>query len=170
MEFSQSGEVVINPLRIKRWIKDELNSSMILFNLGTSRNSSEIISSQEKNIKNKGNQLEAMHKIKKSSYDMKNYLMRGDIRSMAEVMNDAWKLKKSLTTKISSDKIDIIHELGVKSGAYSGKISGAGGGGIMMFMINPRSKINLINEMKKIDLQNIDFVFTNGGSHCWKLY
>ena len=72
MEFLQNDMVIVNPLKIKRWIIDELEASMLLFFTGKSRSSAAIIEEQKKNTSSGENDaIEAMHKIKQSAKDMK---------------------------------------------------------------------------------------------------
>jgi D-glycero-alpha-D-manno-heptose-7-phosphate kinase len=80
IEFSKDDRVIVNPLRIKRWIIDELEVSMVLFYTGESRSSDKIIKEQQKNAREgKKLPLQAMHRIKKNSYLMKDFLLKGDI-------------------------------------------------------------------------------------------
>ena len=78
MEFLQNDLVIVNPLKMKRWIVDELESSMVLYFTGRSRSSAAIINEQKKNT-SEGNQtaIEAMHKIKQSAIDTKLALLKG---------------------------------------------------------------------------------------------
>ena len=80
MEFLPNDFVIVNPLKIKRWIMDELEASMVLYFTGASRSSAAIIEQQQKNTSS-GNQnaIEAMHRIKQSAKDMKLALLKGDM-------------------------------------------------------------------------------------------
>ena len=93
----------------------------------------------------------------------------GDIKNMAEILAESWIQKRSLSQKISNSRIDEIHDLGISAGAYAGKISGAGGGGVMFFVSDPVHKIDIINSMKSTDVQNIDYLFTDSGCHGWTI-
>ena len=77
-------------------------------------------------------------------------------------MNETWKLKKSLSEKVSTSLIDEIYEIGLKNGAVGGKILGAGGGGFILFFVSPQNKIKLYESMKK--LLHIPFRFDSTGS------
>lgn len=83
MEFLQNDLVIVNPLKMKRWIVDELESSMVLYFTGRSRSSAAIINEQKKNT-SEGNQtaIEAMHKIKQSAIDTKLALLKGMLGSL----------------------------------------------------------------------------------------
>ena len=65
MEFSQNDKVIVNPLRIKNWIKDELQARILLFYTGVSRSSAKIIDDQKRNTKNNiTKSINAMHLVK----------------------------------------------------------------------------------------------------------
>ncbi|PWK77735.1 D-glycero-alpha-D-manno-heptose-7-phosphate kinase [Mucilaginibacter oryzae] len=171
MEFLKEDKVIVNPLRIKRWIIDELESSMVLFFTGASRSSAKIIEEQQKNT-SQGNvtAIEAMHNIKQSAIDMKEALLKGDISSYAKILGSAWVDKKKMATSISNESIDIIYDTAIAAGALSGKVSGAGGGGFMMFVVDPEKRINVINALKTFDGRVMPFHFSEGGCHGWKIY
>jgi D-glycero-alpha-D-manno-heptose-7-phosphate kinase len=103
MEFLKDDLVIVNPLRIKRWIIDELESSMVLYYTGASRSSAAIIDEQKKNT-SQGNStaIEAMHKIKQSAIDMKTALLKGDVISFAGILGEAWENKKKMASAITN--------------------------------------------------------------------
>jgi D-glycero-alpha-D-manno-heptose-7-phosphate kinase len=169
MEFA-ADKVIINPLRMKRWIIDELESSMILYYTGASRSSAMIIQEQQKNTTN-GNKeaIEATHRIKQNAIDMKEALLKGDIRKYAEIVGASWTNKKQMASPISNDHIDQLYQAAKEAGAITGKISGAGGGGFMMFVVDPEKKIQVINALNKFNGRVIGFHFSEGGCHGWKI-
>ncbi len=171
MEFLKEDKVIVNPLRIKRWIIDELESSMVLFFTGASRSSAKIIEEQQKNT-SQGNvsAIEAMHNIKQSAIDMKEALLKGDINSYAKILGSAWADKKKMANSISNGSIDLIYDTAISAGALSGKVSGAGGGGFMMFVVDPEKRLNVINALKTFDGRVMPFHFSEGGCHGWKIY
>jgi D-glycero-alpha-D-manno-heptose-7-phosphate kinase len=171
MEFLRDDNVIVNPLRIKRWIVDELESSMILYYTGNSRSSAQIIEEQKQNTLS-GNvaAIEAMHAIKQSSVDMKEALLKGDIAKFAQILGSAWNEKKKMAHSITNSHIDAIYETAVAAGAIAGKVSGAGGGGFMMFVVEPEKKVNVFNTLSKFGGKPLHFHFSEGGCHGWKIY
>lgn len=171
MEFLKDDLVIINPLKIKRWIIDELEASMVLYFTGASRKSAEIINEQKQNT-SKGNNsaIEAMHKIKQSAEDMKRALLRGDIKRIARIVEDGWVNKKKMASSMSNPMIEEAFEVAIPAGAFSGKVSGAGGGGFIMFMVEPNKKKDVINALSKLSGFVMPFQFTDGGAHGWKIY
>lgn len=170
IEFYSEERVIVNPLRIKRWIVDELEASMVLFYTGASRSSDEIIREQQENTSS-GNKLplEATHSIKQSSYTMKEYLLKGDIVNFAKTMGKEWENKKKMASSITNKNIEDIYESAVKTGAYGGKVSGAGGGGFMFFIIDPVGKLKLIDSLNQFNGKVLNFHFCEGGCHSWKI-
>ncbi|MDR1653379.1 MAG: dehydrogenase [Prevotellaceae bacterium] len=171
MEFLKDDHVIVNPLRIKRWIIDELESSMVLYYTGASRSSAAIIDEQKKNTSS-GNQIaiEAMHQIKQNAIDMKTALLKGDIASFAEIIGTGWTNKQKMASAITNSTINEAFEIALQSGAIAGKVSGAGGGGFIMFVVNPTKKIQVVNALNKLSGHVIGFQFSEGGTHGWKIY
>lgn len=171
MEFHKDDLVIVNPLKIKRWIVDELEASMVLYFTGASRRSAEIINEQKANT-SKGNNdsVRAMHKIKKSAEEMKRALLKGDILRFSEIVKEGWENKKKMASSMSNPMIEEAFEVAIPAGAYSGKVSGAGGGGFIMFMVDPTKKKAVIEALGKLSGFVMPFQFTDGGAHGWRIY
>ena len=171
MEFLQNDMVIVNPLKVKRWIVDELESSLVLFFTGKSRSSAAIISEQQKNTSS-GNKdaVEAMHRIKQSAVEMKNAILKGDIEEVARIMGQAWEDKKKMATSITNPVIQEAMDTALASGALAGKVSGAGGGGFIMFVLPPEKKIPVCNALSKLQGTVMPFQFSDHGVKGWKIY
>lgn len=171
MEFLQNDLVIVNPLKIKRWIVDELEASMVLYFTNVSRSSAAIIDQQKKNTSS-GNQtaIEAMHRIKQSAIDMKLALLKGDMKELARILGEAWENKKKMADAITNPMIQEVFDVAIPAGALAGKVSGAGGGGFVMLMVEPTRKKEVINALGKLDGFVMPFQFTEGGAHGWKIY
>lgn len=171
MEFLKNDLVIVNPLKIKRWIIDELEASMVLYFIGASRSSAAIIDQQKKNTSS-GNEkaIEAMHKIKQSAIDMKQALLKGDMKEFSRILGEGWENKKKMADNITNSMIQEVFDLAISAGAVAGKVSGAGGGGFVMLMVEPTRKKELINALKKLNGFVMPFHFTEGGAHGWKIY
>lgn len=149
MEFYKNDVVVINPLKLSPNCLLELEESLLLFFTGESRESATIISQQIKSTSKKGDNLEAMHEVKKIALEMKNALLKGDIHEFGIAMNQGWLAKKRTSKSISNSLIDEIYNSAINSGATGGKISGAGGGGFLMFVMPPEKRTKVIQTLKK---------------------
>jgi D-glycero-alpha-D-manno-heptose-7-phosphate kinase len=171
MEFLQNDLVIVNPLKIKRWIVDELEASMVLYFTGASRSSAAIIDEQKKNTSDGNTKaIEAMHKIRQSAIDMKLAVLKGDMQEFARILGEGWENKKKMAGAITNPKIQEAFDVAEKAGAVAGKVSGAGGGGFIMFMVEPTKKKEVIEALGKLDGFVMPFQFTEGGAHGWKIY
>lgn len=171
MEFLQNDMVIVNPLKVKRWIVDELEASMLLYFTGCSRSSAAIIDEQKKNASS-GNQvaIEAMHRIKQSAKEMKLAVLKGDMKSYAKILGQGWEDKKKMAGSITNPIIQEAFDVAIAAGAVAGKVSGAGGGGFIMFFVEPTRKKEVINALGKLEGFIMPFQFTEGGVHGWKIY
>ena len=168
MEFYADKRVIVNPLRIKNWIIDELEASMILYFTGVQRSAS-IIEKEKSNVVKEEKSLEAMHQVKEDATRMKEHLLRGDIASFAKVLGKSWESKKKVSSAVSNGAIDRIYDLAMKNGAYSGKVSGAGGGGFMFFMVDPTKKYTLTRLLNQEGGEVFNFHFVKEGTKGWKI-
>lgn len=171
MEFHGNDLVIVNPLKIKRWIVDELEASLVLYFTGASRSSAKIIDEQKKNtIEGKKDAIEAMHEIKQSAIDMKHALLKGDMHALALILGKGWENKKKMAGSITNPMIQEAFDVATAAGAISGKVSGAGGGGFIMFMVDPVRKPEVVKALRSLPGFTMPFQFTEGGGHSWKIY
>jgi D-glycero-alpha-D-manno-heptose-7-phosphate kinase len=168
MEFYENKRVIVNPLRVKNWIKDELEASIVLYFTNVTREASQI-EQEKKSLLKDEKSLSAMHEVKADAILMKEALLKGDISSFSTILGKSWEAKKRVSSSISNNKIDKLYSIALQAGAYSGKVSGAGGGGFMFFMVEPTKKLKLINELNKQDGDVIGFEFVNEGTRGWNI-
>lgn len=170
MEFYAGDKVIVNPLRIKERFSYELETNLVLFHTSTSRNSSTIIEQQTKNINAKQEKsLEATHQVKEQAIQMKEALLKGEIHRVGDILDHSWKFKKQMAEGISNAGIDNLYEEMIKAGATGGKISGAGGGGFMMFYCPNNTHYAVKNALAKYEGSVKNFLFTKGGLQSWKI-
>jgi D-glycero-alpha-D-manno-heptose-7-phosphate kinase len=171
MEFHPNERVVVNPLRIKNWIVSELEASLLLYFGGVSRDSARIIDEQTSNVKAKDSSaIEAMHALKQEAVAMKECLLKGDFDGLVESMNAGWQAKKRMATSISNPQIEANYELARNAGMRAGKISGAGGGGFMMLLVDPARRMDVIRALSQTQGQVYNCHFTEIGTQGWKIY
>ena len=97
-------------------------------------------------------------------------LKNNDITKVAETMHKGWLAKKKFADGVSNDKIDKIYSAGIETGAMGGKITGAGGGGHILFYCDPKKHQNLKEKMESLGLKHIPFKFYNHGPKFLNLY
>jgi D-glycero-alpha-D-manno-heptose-7-phosphate kinase len=171
MEFHPGERVVVNPLRIKNWIISELEASLILYFGGVSRDSAQIIDEQAANVKrNDAAVIEATHALKAEAVAMKENLLKGDFDGLVQSVQAGWDAKKRMAKSISNQAIDDTYELARKAGMRAGKISGAGGGGFMMLLVDPVRRMDVIRALERTPGQIFTCHFTKYGTQGWKLF
>lgn len=163
-----SDRVLVNPLRIKEWVRNELEASTVLFYTGQSRESATIIQQQIESTKTKTSpSVNAMVALKLDALAMKEAILRGDLSRYANILRQSWESKKLLAASVSNPHLDAIYDEAIKAGAIAGKISGAGGGGFFMFFVPAKKRMALIRQLQKREGQVINFHFTSIGSQSW---
>ena len=169
IEFGPGPDrVLVNPLRIKEWVRNELEACTVLFYTGQSRESAKIIEQQIDSTKTKSSpSVGAMVELKQDAFDMKEAVLRGDLASYAEILRKSWIAKKKLASSVSNPHLDAIYDEAIKAGALAGKISGAGGGGFFMFFVPPNKRMALVRQLQRREGQVINFHFTSIGAQSW---
>lgn len=170
MEFYDKGRVIVNPLRIKRKVLFELGNNLVLYFTSTSRLSSSIIETQAKNVSEKNEKpIEAMHQLKKQALMMKEALLKGNVDEVGPILDFGFKHKKEMAQGISNELIDNIYNTALQNGATGGKISGAGGGGFMMFYCPKNSRYNVIKALKEFGGEIKTYNVTDHGLFTWSI-
>jgi D-glycero-alpha-D-manno-heptose-7-phosphate kinase len=149
--------ILISPSRLA-----ELEDHLALYFTGFARTASEIAQEQLKMTPHRQNELHAMRQL----VDEAEAIVANPQRSLDDfgrLLHENWKIKKSLTQKITNSSIDEIYEAGLESGALGGKLLGAGGGGFMLFFVPPERREALRMRLRK--LLCVPFSFSTKGSH-----
>lgn len=168
MEFKTDETTVVNPLRVEKSIINELECSLILYYGGRSRESAKIIDEQIKNTSSKNSKtVEAMHELKKSAYIMKDYLLTGDFDGFSQLLRDTWEEKKKTASIISNTELEKTIEYVLANGGESVKVSGAGGGGVLMIYSNPINRQKLLDALKKLPGVVFPVKFAKNGVESW---
>jgi D-glycero-alpha-D-manno-heptose-7-phosphate kinase len=170
MEFSSNDKVIVNPLRIKESYLNELSHNLVLFYTQTSRLSSTIIEAQTRNVLNKNERsIDAMHNLKVQSVMMKEVLLKGELDKIGEILDFGWESKKQMADEITNPYLDDIYNIAKANGATGGKISGAGGGGFMIFYCPGNSRSKVIKALRKFGGEAMRYEFTDKGLTTWTL-
>jgi D-glycero-alpha-D-manno-heptose-7-phosphate kinase len=172
MEFGRNGQVLVNPLRVKDWVISELEASLLLYYTGKSRISANIIDEQSRNVRDKNSiALEAMHSVKEEAFRMKECLLRGDFQGLHQVLRSSWESKKRMASQITNEKIERLYSCALEAGAHCARISGAGGGGFMIFLTDPIYKDKVAAALKADHEGGMAYGchFTAGGAQAWRI-
>ncbi|KPL11973.1 MAG: dehydrogenase [Bacteroides sp. SM23_62] len=168
MEFHKKNRIIVNPLRIKPSVIKELEFHLLLFYTQINRESARIIEVQKANVeRQEKDAIEATHQLKDLAYKMKEAILKDELFKIGEVLKSAWGNKKLLATGISNRMIEDIYETAIKAGASGGKISGAGGGGFMIFYCPGNSRFNVIKALKAKGITQQKYTFHPTGLDTW---
>lgn len=171
MEFAADEKVIINPLRVRNHIVNELHARMLLYFTGQSRESARIIEDQIEAVKRGSSEsVESMHELKRIAFEMKERLLINDIDGVSRLFRESWEAKKKMATSISNSMIDQVADRAMDAGADAVKVSGAGGGGFMMIFVEPTRKLRV---QRALEAQGggsfVKFNFTSSGAQSWNL-
>ena len=158
--FFGNDEINLEPITIRSERMKELKNHLMLFFTGFSRIASEIAKKQIENTPQKQSELTSIYQMVDEAINILGG--KRDILEFGGLLNETWKLKRSLSDKISTPEIDSIYERACRAGAIGGKLLGAGGGGFMLFFVSPENQERVRKELK--DLLEVKFDFENGGS------
>jgi D-glycero-alpha-D-manno-heptose-7-phosphate kinase len=171
IEFSD--KVNVFPLDTSQEMINELQFRLILCYVGGSHFSSNI---QDEVLKGyqieKRNYIEAMEDLKNVAHSMKNIIESNNLNRLNEfghLLHKGWIAKKSLSTKISNKNIENFYITSRKFGVLGGKLLGAGGGGHLLLFSDPNKKNIVIQELKKIGGEIVNFHFNPRGLEVWKI-
>lgn len=159
IDFDKNG-YSISPIKIKKERKDELEQNLLLFFTGFTRLSADIQKTTTREMKDKSDILSRMQKL----VDKAQIILEDDSISIDEfgmLLDETWKLKREVSSSISSSNIDSIYKKGIDAGALGGKLLGAGGGGFILFYV-PRDKQKDVR--KALGLMEVPFEFENEGT------
>jgi D-glycero-alpha-D-manno-heptose-7-phosphate kinase len=167
IEFLGGDRVIVNPLRVTRGFMNELETSLVTCFTGLSRDSDAIIEEQQRNTVGDAGALASLHALKRDAIEMKQALLRGEIRHVAEILNRSWGAKKRTARSVSNRHIEELHAAALAHGAIAGKVSGAGGGGFFMFIVPPQHRVTLIRSLNQMQATASAVHFTGEGAESW---
>ena len=165
IEFNKDNTIV-NKLKLKNWFKCELESSLIIHFTGLSRSSSEVIKDQSLPDKKV---LNTLHLLKKEAFIMKEAFLKCDRVKIRESLLKSWELKSLTSKKVSNKTIQESISLGLSLGAEAAKVSGAGGGGFILFLCQPCHAIKLLLKLREKSSETFFCSFTYEGAQAWNI-
>jgi len=170
MEFYEADRVIVNPLRIRPEYMHELENNLVLYFTATSRESAAIITEQVNNVNSKNEKsIEAMHHLKEQAQMMKEALLKGRLDEIGKILDYGFEQKRLMAHNISNSNIEAIYEAAKKAGATGGKISGAGGGGFMIFYCPGNSRYAVIEALNSFGGEVKKYSFVDYGLTTWSV-
>jgi D-glycero-alpha-D-manno-heptose-7-phosphate kinase len=168
LEFLRDGEVIVNPLRLPEGVAAELESSLAVCFSGQSRASDSIIREQESGMRHDaGAVLDAMHQLRADAVDMKRAVLMGDVPQIASILERSWMAKKLTAPGVTTARIAALEDAGRAAGAIGAKVSGAGGGGFIMFVVPVERRFGLIAALAEQGAAAHPVKFSERGSETW---
>lgn len=160
INFSDEGYEVL-PVIISPERKRKLNQNLMMFFTGFTRFSSDV---QKANTIGKGDKTKQLKEMLLLVDEAEKVLTdrQTDLNEFGRMLDHTWKLKRQTGNAVSTSDIDLLYEKGMKAGALGGKLLGAGGGGFLVFYVEPDKQDNVKNAMD--NLLHIPFQFEDGGT------
>jgi len=171
MESRPGGRVIVNPLRVRREVSSELEASLLLYFGGVSRKSAEVIAEQQRKVVDRDAEaLEGTHALRLEAEVMKDRLLTGDIPGFAQSLYNGWAAKKKLATKVTNPAIEQAYAVAEAHGMIAGKVSGAGGGGFMMLIVDPERRLEVLRSLERECGGTVATChFTEHGAEAWRV-
>jgi D-glycero-alpha-D-manno-heptose-7-phosphate kinase len=160
IEFGGPGVFRVSPVTISPQRLKLFQDHLMLFYTGLPRTASEVAAEQIKKTPHKQKELKRMLGMLHRALDILNG--NGDLSEFGKLLNESWRIKRSLSSKITNPKIDDIYSAALSCGALGGKLLGAGGGGFMLIFSRPQDKNKIRRKLK--GLLYVPFQFETLGS------
>lgn len=162
--FESNGNIKVETISISSKSIQEIENNSMLFFTGLQRSANTISKDKVKNMKEEKINLN-LYKIQKITHHaLQEIFMKKkiDFKLFGQALSEQWNEKKNLSLKVSNEKIDEIYKTAIKSGAYGGKLLGAGGGGFFIFIVPKQKQLKLKKKLSK--LLHVPFRVDNTGS------
>lgn len=156
IDFNRDGSFNVRSIVMTSDKREQLRSSFVFCFTGLSRFSSDITKSTLDNMGSRSRHLFAM----RSMVDEATNLLEKpqlSIQALGELLNESWALKRELSDAVSNSEIDEIYQAAQDAGAIGGKVLGAGGGGFMLFIVEPEKKKAVEKALSKLVQVECDF-------------
>lgn len=161
IEFNKDGTYDVRPIIIHPEKKKQLNDNLIMFFTGFTRFSSEMQKANKDGYEVKIEQLQEMYiLVDEAEAVLEN--KHSDLDDFGRLLDKTWRLKRQTGGAITTNSIDVLYEKGKTAGALGGKLLGAGGGGFLVFYVQPEKREVVMEAMK--DLLYVPFRFEDGGT------
>ena len=161
IEFNKDGTYDVKPIIIHPNRKKQLNDNLMMFFTGFTRFSSDMQKANQAGYDEKVKQLQQMYAlVNEAEKVLEN--KHSDLDEFGRLLDTTWRLKRQTGGAITTNSIDALYEKGIAAGAIGGKLLGAGGGGFLVFYVQPEKREAVMEAMK--DLLYVPFCFEEGGT------
>ncbi len=169
MQFLPDDSVVVDPVEVAPDVLREVEASLLLYFTGVSRESATIIEQQASNMRrHDARSLAGLHALKAGAFDMREAVSAGALQDFGSLLNAGWEAKKQTADRISSGAIDAVMRAAQDYGVWGAKVSGAGGGGFIMFLVEATRREGLKRFLAQHGGQVMSAKFIASGVECWR--
>lgn len=159
IRFLPDESVVVESVNIPEGERRRLNQHLMLFYTNATRQSASVLIEQRDNIQE---HLDTLREMKGMAFQGRSFLENGDFDAFGRLLDEGWRLKKTMASKVSNATIDEIYATAKKAGALGGKITGAGGGGFLLLYCPRELQYEVRDALQP--LQELPFHFESDGS------
>jgi D-glycero-alpha-D-manno-heptose-7-phosphate kinase len=164
VHFEASG-VTVEPLALSTDSLVDLEQNLMLFFTGSARDSSEILAEQDRSVRSSQEDVVgALSALKELVLPMREALDTSDLGRFGRLLDESWKIKKKVSTRISNPRINQIYDAALARGALGGKIAGAGGGGFLLLYCEKQKQDAVRAAMREFGLKEMKFHFDLAGT------
>ena len=161
IKFGGDREFEVDPIIMEKSKLQEMQDGLLLCFTGFSRSAPEIARHQIENTPDRNKELSEISDITNEAFTTFNN-PSFDFKKLGLLLNEQWRIKRTLTKHISNSSVDEIYDIALKNGAIGGKLLGAGGGGFMLFLADPANHDRI--KASLADKYFVDFRFEDTGS------
>lgn len=162
IEFGDGDGLFVQPITVAQEKFKYLQDCLLFYFSGFSRTASEIAKEQIEATPKKLTELRTMMQMVEEGVSILNGSSHS-LNDFGRLLHETWKVKRSLTKRISIARTDEIYETAMRAGALGGKVCGAGGGGFIVLFVPPESQPKVKEALSNLLL--VPFRFENLGSH-----
>jgi D-glycero-alpha-D-manno-heptose-7-phosphate kinase len=164
LTFLGGSNVRVQKITISHSFKKEIQENLILFYSGLPRVSGNIVKEQVKSYaENKEESKKFLDKLKEIAFHMKDCLVSENFEKFGELLTEDLEIKTKFNPMLTTDYMKQLNSLVLKNGGIGGRVCGAGGGGCMIWLINPRFKEKIKKLLKKQHGKLLEFSFVENG-------
>ena len=145
LELRRNGKICVNPVTLSTSKLDKFNDHLMLFFSGISRISSHVTESFTSNMKQKETELLQLRQMVDEGIGILS--SHTDINEFGKLLHKAWRVKRTLSGKVTNHDCDRIYQTAMSAGAIGGKILGAGGGGFILFFVPPEKQNDVLKAL-----------------------
>ncbi|MDQ1238689.1 MAG: D-glycero-alpha-D-manno-heptose-7-phosphate kinase [Thermodesulfobacteriota bacterium] len=160
IRFNQDDSVYVDPIVCNAATRETLQDNLMIFYTGVTRRATDILRVQNDCTESK---IEVLRKMKQLCGGLLDVVREGrSLNQFGDILHQSWLHKKTLVNAITNNSIDEYYEKAMNAGALGGKILGAGGGGFLLFYVEPQNQARVRRAL--VELQELPFRFEPQGS------